>query len=169
MNEVPLDQRISAYDFDLPLLDGKACKLRDFADQVLLIVNTASLCGFTPQYAGLQALYERYRRQGFAVLAFPCNQFGHQEPGSPEAIGDVCYGRFAVSFPVFAKLEVNGPHTHPLFAYLKASKPGWLGPAIRWNFTKFLIDRKGNPRRRYAPRVAPQKIAPAIETLLREV
>ncbi|MEY2342484.1 glutathione peroxidase [Acidithiobacillus sp. IBUN Pt1247-S3] len=154
------------YDFCLPLLNGKDCCLQDFAGQVLLIVNTASLCGFTPQYQGLQALYERYRDHGFSVLAFPCNQFAHQEPGNADAIGDVCYGRFAVSFPVFAKLEVNGPNAHPLFEHLKSSKPGWLGPRISWNFTKFLIDRDGIPRRRYSPRTAPQKIAPAIEALL---
>ncbi|WP_248884581.1 glutathione peroxidase [Acidithiobacillus acidisediminis] len=154
------------YSYCLPLLDGREQCLKDFAGQVLLIVNTASLCGFTPQYQGLQTLYERYRTQGFSVLAFPCNQFAHQEPGNADAIGDVCYGRFAVSFPVFAKLDVNGPQAHPLFQYLKTSKPGWLGPRISWNFTKFLIDRSGTPRRRYSPRVTPQKIAPAIEALL---
>ena len=161
-------EKTELYDFCLPLLNGKDCCLRDFAGQVLLIVNTASLCGFTPQYQGLQALYERYRERGFTVLAFPCNQFGHQEPGNADAIGDVCYGRFAVSFPVFAKIDVNGPNAHPLFTYLKSTQPGWLGPRIKWNFTKFLIDRSGKPRRRYSPRVSPQKIAPAIETLLQQ-
>ncbi len=161
-----MTEKTELYDFCLPLLNGKDCCLGDFAGQVLLIVNTASLCGFTPQYQGLQALYERYRERGFTVLAFPCNQFGHQEPGNADAIGDVCYGRFAVSFSVFAKVDVNGPNAEPLFDYLKTALPGWLGPRIKWNFTKFLIDRGGKPRRRYSPRVSPQKIAPAIEALL---
>ncbi|WP_291510772.1 glutathione peroxidase [Acidithiobacillus sp.] len=155
------------YDYCLPLLDGREQCLRDFAGQVLLIVNTASLCGFTPQYAGLQKLYQTYGSRGFSVLAFPCNQFAHQEPGSAEAIGDTCHGRFAVTFPVFAKVEVNGPGATPLFQYLKSALPGWFGPRITWNFTKFLVDRQGRPHRRFAPRVAPEKIAPAVEELLR--
>ena len=157
----------SLYDYCLPLLDGRERCLRDFAGQVLLIVNTASLCGFTPQYAGLQKLYQDYGSRGFSVLAFPCNQFARQEPGSADAIGDTCYGRFAVTFPVFAKVEVNGPDAAPLFQYLKSALPGWFGPRITWNFTKFLVDAEGCPQRRFAPRVAPQKIAPAIEALLR--
>ncbi|MGK9450176.1 glutathione peroxidase [Acidithiobacillus caldus] len=157
----------SLYDYCLPLLDGREQCLRDFAGQVLLIVNTASLCGFTPQYAGLQKLYQDYGSRGFSVLAFPCNQFARQEPGSADAIGDTCYGRFAVTFPVFAKVEVNGPDAAPLFQYLKSALPGWFGPRITWNFTKFLVDAEGCPQRRFAPRVAPQKIAPAIEALLR--
>ena len=156
----------SAFDFSARDIEGREQALARWRDQVLLVVNTASACGFTPQYAGLQALQHAYRDRGFSVLAFPCNQFAHQEPGNADAIGDVCYGRFAVSFPVFSKLDVNGANVHPLFAYLKTAKPGWLGPRISWNFTKFLIDRDGNPRRRYSPRVAPQKIAPAIEALL---
>ncbi len=157
----------SLYDYCLPLLDGRERCLRDFAGQVLLIVNTASLCGFTPQYAGLQKLYQDYGGRGFSVLAFPCNQFARQEPGSADAIGDTCYGRYAVTFPVFAKVEVNGPDAAPLFQYLKSALPGWFGPRITWNFTKFLVDAEGCPQRRFAPRVAPQKIAPAIEALLR--
>jgi len=163
-----MKEKANLYEFCLPCLDGRKQCLREFAGQVLLIVNTASLCGFTPQYAGLEDLYRQYRDQGFSVLAFPCNQFAHQEPGTAEDIAQVCYERYAVSFPVFAKVEVNGPHAAPLFQYLTRSLPGWFGPRITWNFTKFLVNRHGQPIQRYAPRTSPQKIAPRIQKLLQE-
>lgn len=141
--------------------------LSDFAGQVLLIVNTASQCGFTPQYAGLEALYRRFRDRGFAVLAFPCNQFGAQEPGDDAEIASFCSLTYDVSFPVFAKVEVNGADASPLFAHLKKAQRGVLGTeAIKWNFTKFLVDREGNVVARYAPTTKPEDIAADIEALL---
>lgn len=154
------------YGFHAVRLDGREQCLADFAGQVLLIVNTASLCGFTGQYAGLEALYRRYHPRGFSVLAFPCNQFGHQEPGGAESVAQTCYGRFDVTFPVFARIDVKGREAHPLFRYLTEALPGWFGPAVRWNFTKFLVDCHGRPLRRYVPRTAPGRIAPAIEQAL---
>jgi glutathione peroxidase len=139
---------------------------------VLLIVNTASLCGFTPQYAGLEALYRTYRERGFEVLGFPCNQFGAQEPGSEAGIGAFCSSNYGVTFPLFAKVDVNGPHAHPFYRFLKKEKPGILGflgsGAIRWNFTKFLVDRKGNVVARYGPAKEPMSLARTIERLLDE-
>lgn len=155
------------YDFTATTLSGEAKPLSDFRGQVLLIVNTASRCGFTPQYAGLEALYRRYQAEGFSVLGFPCNQFGHQEPGSAAEIGSFCSTHYDVSFPLFAKLDVNGAQAHPLYQYLKAQAPGLLGTtAIKWNFTKFLVDRGGQVIRRYAPNVAPQDLAKDIEAAL---
>jgi glutathione peroxidase len=134
---------------------------------VLLIVNVASECGFTPQYAGLEALHRQLHGRGFSVLGFPCNQFGQQEPGSESDIKNFCTTRYAISFPLFAKIEVNGANTHPLYQFLKAQKPGLLGSeAIKWNFTKFLIDRAGKVVKRYASTDTPEKIAPDIEALL---
>jgi glutathione peroxidase len=179
---------VTVYDFSAPLLapllaplpatllaphlDGQPLSLGHFRGRVLLIVNTASLCGFTPQYAGLEALYRTYRDRGFEVLVFPCNQFGGQEPGSDPGIGDFCAKNFGVTFPLFAKIEVNGPNAHPLFSFLKKEKRGILGVvgsgAIRWNFTKFLIGRKGNVVARYGPAKDPKVLAPAIERLLAE-
>ncbi|WP_263771873.1 glutathione peroxidase [Propionivibrio soli] len=154
-------------DFSARRLDGQLQSLADFAGQVLLIVNTASRCGFTPQYAGLESLYRGYKDRGFAILGFPCNQFRHQEPGTDEEIGAFCATNYEVSFPMFAKIEVNGAQTHPLYRHLKTSAPGLLGSkAIKWNFTKFLVDRNGVVCRRYAPMKAPQTIARDIETLL---
>ncbi|MFZ1011409.1 MAG: glutathione peroxidase [Candidatus Sulfotelmatobacter sp.] len=154
----------------VPHLDGQPLSLDHFRGRVLLIVNTASLCGFTPQYAGLEALYRTYRSRGFEVLAFPCNQFGAQEPGSDEGIGVFCDKNYGVTFPLFAKTDVNGPNAHPLYRFLKKEKPGLLGlvgsGAIRWNFTKFLVDRKGSVVARYGPAKAPKALAPAIERLL---
>lgn len=141
--------------------------LADYAGQVLLIVNTASKCGFTPQYAGLESLYRRYRDRGFSVLAFPCNQFGAQEPGDADEIANFCSLTYDVTFPVFAKIEVNGPNEAALFAYLKRAAPGLLGSkTIKWNFTKFLVDRQGDVVRRYAPTTSPEDIAADIEALL---
>jgi len=166
----------SIYDFSLPLLNAGAngevagagqTSLAEFRGQVLLIVNTASRCGFTPQYAGLEALFQAYRSRSFQVLGFPCNQFGGQEPGSESAIGAFCATHYGVTFPIFAKIDVNGPRAHPLYRYLKAQKPGIFGIGrIQWNFTKFLIDRKGNVAARYSPSTKPIDMAPAIEAQL---
>jgi glutathione peroxidase len=160
------DER-GAWEFGAESIDGRTVSLSDFRGQVGLIVNTASECGFTPQYAGLQALYERFGQRGFVVLGFPCNQFGRQEPGTNAQIASFCETRFAVSFPMFARIEVNGAGTHPLFAFLKSSHPGLLGiEAIKWNFSKFLVDRDGRVVQRYAPTTQPSAIAADIERLL---
>ncbi len=146
---------------------GGTASLADHAGKVLLIVNTASKCGFTPQYEGLEALHRRYAERGFAVLAFPCNQFGAQEPGDAAEIANFCSTSYDVTFPVFAKVDVNGVDADPLFEALKRDAPGLLGSkAIKWNFTKFLIDRAGNPVRRYAPTTKPEDLAADIEALL---
>ncbi|MEW5249815.1 glutathione peroxidase [Microbulbifer sp. 2201CG32-9] len=147
--------------------DGRDTSLAEHRGQVLLIVNTASKCGFTPQYKGLEAIYQKYRERGFAVLGFPCNQFGAQEPGSDEEIKEFCTLNFGVTFPLYAKLNVNGPDAHPLFAALKRSAPGILGTeAIKWNFTKFLLDRDGKVVQRFAPKDRPEAIESAIAPLL---
>jgi glutathione peroxidase len=147
--------------------DGGMARLDTWAGKVLLIVNTASKCGFTPQYEGLEDLHRQYADRGFEVLAFPCNQFGAQEPGSAEEIATFCSINYDVTFPVFAKIDVNGPKADPLFEQLKADAPGVLGSrAIKWNFTKFLIDREGRTVRRYAPSTRPEDIAKDIEALL---
>jgi glutathione peroxidase len=148
----------------LKTIDGEARMLGDFASQALLIVNVASQCGFTPQYTGLEALHRRFRERGFAVLGFPCDQFGHQEPGDEAAIRKFCTDRYDVTFPMFAKVEVNGANAHPLFQTLKHEAPGLLGTqAIKWNFTKFLVDRQLRVVRRYAPSEKPEKLAGDIE------
>ncbi len=155
------------YDFSAVAINGTEVKLDAFRSKVLLVVNTASACRFTPQYAELQDLYSRFRDRGFAVLAFPCNQFGAQESGSEDEIAQFCSTRYAVDFPLFAKIEVNGPDAHALFRYLRSSKPGLFGStAIKWNFTKFLIDRDGQVVARYAPMTPPARITQAIERLL---
>lgn len=157
----------TVFDFSVRRADGSQQSLADYRGQVLLIVNTASRCGFTPQYAGLESLYRRYREQGLTVLAFPCNQFGAQEPGNAEEIASFCSLNYDVSFPVFARLEVNGPQADPLFRWLKQEQPGWLGTAgIKWNFTKFLVDRQGRAVGRYAPMTKPEALARAIEARL---
>ena len=151
----------------LETIDGKAAALSDFAGQTLLIVNVASRCGFTPQYAGLEALYRRFHERGFAVLGFPCDQFGHQEPGDEAEIAKFCSLNYDVTFPLFAKTEVNGPNAHPLFKALKKEAPGLLGTgAIKWNFTKFLLDRKHDVVRRYAPTDKPDSLGLDIEAVL---
>jgi glutathione peroxidase len=148
-------------------LDGSERDLEEFRGQVLLAVNVASRCGFTPQYAGLEALYRRYQARGFAVLGFPCNQFGAQEPGEAADIDAFCRASYEVTFPMFAKIEVNGAGAHPLYQLLKRERPGVLGTqAIKWNFTKFLIDRDGRVVARYAPKDPPEALAADIETLL---
>lgn len=160
MNDVPL------YAFTLDRLDGGALPLSEYRGQVLLLVNTASQCGFTGQYAGLEALYRQYGPRGLVVIGCPCNQFGRQEPGDAADIGAFCQRNYGVSFPVMAKTDVNGLHTHPLFAWLKAEAPGLLGSSIKWNFTKFLIGRDDAVIRRYAPQVTPASMAADIEAAL---
>ncbi|ATD68777.1 glutathione peroxidase [Luteimonas chenhongjianii] len=157
----------SAFDFQAVSLDGTPQPLSDYADRVLLIVNVASRCGFTPQYAGLQTLWHDYRDRGLVVLGFPCDQFGHQEPGSPEDIRDFCALNYAVDFPMFAKVDVNGANAHPLWAWLQAQKRGVLGTrTIKWNFTKFLVGRDGQVVGRYAPAVRPETLRRPIEAAL---
>ncbi|PZO87823.1 MAG: glutathione peroxidase [Sphingomonas sanxanigenens] len=153
-------------DFEVKLPDGATEKMAAHLGKVLLIVNVASKCGFTPQYAGLEALYRKYKDRGLEVLAFPCNQFGAQEPGDAEEIATFCSLTYDVTFPIFAKIEVNGADADPLWAYLKAMKPGLLGRRIKWNFTKFLVDRGGNVVRRYAPATKPAQIEADVERLL---
>ncbi len=146
------------YPFSARTLRGEPIPMADYAGKVILVVNTASHCGFTPQYAGLEALYQKYAAQGLVVLGFPCNQFGKQEPGGADDIEQTCHINFGVSFPMFEKVEVNGPAAHPLFRYLKEALPGVLGGRIKWNFTKFLIGRDGKPLKRYAPFTKPENI-----------
>ena len=154
-------------DLSVTAADGSATDLSEHSGRVLLIVNTASKCGFTPQYAGLEALHRRYAERGFAVLAFPCNQFGAQEPGDAAEIAAFCSLTYDVTFPVFARIEVNGAHADPLFVALKRQAPGLLGlQAIKWNFTKFLVDRAGKVVGRYAPTTKPEDMARDIEGLL---
>jgi glutathione peroxidase len=157
----------TAYDFSATDIDGRERSLREFAGQALLIVNVASKCGFTPQYTGLEALWRRHRAEGFAVLGFPCDQFGHQEPGNEAEIRQFCSLNYDVSFPLFAKIEVNGAGAHPLYKWLKSEKAGVLGTeAIKWNFTKFLVGRDGGVVRRYAPTDTPEKIDVDVSALL---
>lgn len=157
----------TVFDFSAVGLAGQPVDLARYRDQVLLIVNTASACGFTPQYGGLEKLHERFHDRGFAVLGFPCNQFGAQEKGSHEEIGAFCEKNYGVTFPLFAKIDVNGEAAHPLFRHLKKSAPGVLGTeGIKWNFTKFLVRRDGTVAKRYAPATKPEVIAADIEALL---
>ena len=155
------------YDFSVTDIHGKPQSLAKYRDMVLLIVNTASQCGFTPQYKGLETLYQKMHARGLEVLAFPCNQFGAQEPGGEEEIESFCEVNYGVTFPLFAKIDVNGKSAAPLYDYLKKARPGLLGSeAIKWNFTKFLVDRKGHVVERYAPKVEPEAIAADIDKLL---
>jgi len=156
----------SVYDFNALSLGGEEIPLSRFQGQVLLIVNTASACGFTPQYRGLEALYRSFGPRGFSVLGFPCNQFGGQEPGAAAQIEQFCSDTYGVSFPMFAKIEVNGANAHPLFRYLKDQKSGVLGSTIKWNFTKFLVDRSGKVVGRHAPTTKPEALTKDIEGLL---
>ena len=150
------------YQFTATSLDARPILMADYAGKVVLVVNTASQCGFTPQYAGLEALYKKYAEQGLVVLGFPCNQFGKQEPGGADEISKTCHINYGVSFPMFEKVEVNGSAAHPLFRYLKNELPGVLGGRIKWNFTKFLIGRDGKPLKRFAPMTKPEKMEAAI-------
>lgn len=157
------------HDLEATAIDGTPRPLSEFRGQVLLVVNVASRCGFTPQYQGLEQLYRRYRDRGFAVLGFPCDQFGHQEPGDEAAIREFCSTRYDVTFPMFAKIDVNGPDAHPVYRRLKEAQAGVLGlKAIKWNFTKFLVARDGRVVKRYAPQDTPEAIARDIEAQLEE-
>jgi glutathione peroxidase len=158
---------MSIYSFKVKDSRRSEKSMSDYQGKVLLIVNTASKCGFTPQYAGLQALYDTYHSQGFEILAFPCDQFGHQEPGSDEEIQQFCRLNYGVTFSVFSKIEVNGSGAAPLFQYLTGQKPGPKGPEIQWNFTKFLIDRRGNIVERFEPAIKPESLAPIVGELLK--
>lgn len=153
-------------DFHARSLQGEEIDLSRYRGKVVLVVNTASKCGFTPQYAGLEALYRKYAERGLVILGFPCNQFAHQEPGDAKSIEDTCRLNYGVNFPMFAKIEVNGPGAHPLFAWLKRELPGTLGKAVKWNFTKFLIGRDGEPLERFAPITPPEKMETAIRKAL---
>jgi len=153
-------------DFSARLGTGEKRRLADYSGKVLLIVNVASKCGFTPQYAGLQTLYEQFQPRGFEILAFPCDQFGHQEPGSDAEIAAFCNDTYGVTFPLFAKIKVNGKNAHPLYVWLKQQKGGLLGNSIKWNFTKFLVDRVGTVRARYAPTTKPVSLAGDVAELL---
>jgi glutathione peroxidase len=155
------------YDFTADTLAGKPIKLEEYRGKVLLVVNTASNCGFTPQYEGLEQVYQQFKDKGVEVLGFPCNQFGSQEPGGSEEIGAFCQKNYGVSFPMFSKIEVNGADAHPLYKYLKSEKSGILGiEAIKWNFTKFLIAKDGSVFKRYAPQTPPKDLMADIEKLL---
>lgn len=154
------------YDFTATTITGASRSMKDYRGKVVLVVNTASKCGFTPQYAGLQSLYERFGRRGFVVLGFPCDQFGHQEPGSEEEIAEFCQVNYGVTFPMFAKIEVNGKNTHPLIQFLKDHLKGPEGKGIPWNFTKFLVDADGVPQQRFEPNQTPEEIAADIEKFL---
>lgn len=158
---------MSIYQFKAKAIDGEEISLKQFDGKVLLIVNTASKCGFTPQYRELQGLYEAYKEKGFSVLGFPCNQFMSQEPGTEADIKSFCELNYGVTFPMFAKVDVNGVYAHPLFIYIRKQTPGILGfNTVKWNFTKFLVDQKGNVVKRFAPNVKPSEIAKDIEALL---
>jgi glutathione peroxidase len=155
------------YDIDARTIDGETKKLSDYAGKTLLVVNVASKCGFTPQYAGLEALYKKYADRGLVILGFPCNQFGAQEPGSESEIASFCSTSYGVSFPMFAKIDVNGEKAHPLYRLLKHEAPGLLGSeTIKWNFTKFLVDKSGKALKRYAPTDTPQSLEKDIEAAL---
>jgi len=158
---------MSVYDYSAKTLDGQDVSLADYRGQVLLIVNTASKCGFTPQYEGLEALYRQYKDRGLTILGFPCNQFGAQEPGNAEEIASFCSLTYDVTFPMLAKIDVNGPSAHPLYAFLKKEQKGVLGSeGIKWNFTKFLVGRDGEVVERFAPTTKPEDLKVAVEALL---
>ena len=159
---------MSLYDIDLTTIDGKPASMAKYKDRVLLVVNVASKCGYTTQYAGLEALYRKYKKRGLTVLGFPCDQFGHQEPGDEDAIKAFCSLTYDVTFPMFAKIDVNGPGAHPLYRHLKAARKGLLGTeAVKWNFTKFLVGRNGRVLRRYAPTDTPEAIESDLIPLLK--
>ncbi|MCC5782955.1 MULTISPECIES: glutathione peroxidase [Kocuria] len=154
------------HDFTATTLDGREQPLSEYAGKVVLVVNTASECGFTPQYEGLEQLWRDFRQDGLVVLGFPCNQFGHQEPGSEEEIADFCSRNYGVTFPMFEKVDVNGPGAHPLWSWLREERGGIMGDAIKWNFTKFLVGRDGRVIRRFAPKTSPAQLAGSIESAL---
>jgi glutathione peroxidase len=150
--------KTSFYDFKAKSLGGKEISMEEFKGKTVLVVNTASKCGFTPQFAGLEELYTKYSDKGLVILGFPCNQFANQEPGDEKSIAEGCLLNYGVTFPMFSKIDVNGPDAHPLYKYLKSALPGFLSNRISWNFTKFLIDREGKPVKRFAPATEPGKI-----------
>ncbi|MBF0209385.1 MAG: glutathione peroxidase [Desulfamplus sp.] len=154
------------YTFKAKSLTDKEISMESYKGKVVLVVNTASKCGLTPQYKGLQTLYDKYKDKGFEILGFPCNQFANQEPGDQESIKQTCYINYGVTFPMFAKIDVNGQNAHPIFKYLKQALPGVLVPHIKWNFTKFLIDANGNPVKRFAPKDIPESIEKYIVKFL---
>jgi glutathione peroxidase len=155
------------YQFVARTLQGKDISMDTYKGKVVLVVNSASRCGFTPQYEGLENLYKKYKDQGLVILGFPCNQFGNQEPGTDKEIAEGCLIKYGVSFPIFSKMEVNGANAHPIYKYLKDKLPGFLGKRIKWNFTKFLIDRYGEPVKRFSSSTVPEKLVNDIEKLLR--
>lgn len=157
---------MTVYDFKVKDAEGKEVSLSEYRGKVLLIVNTATGCGFTPQYKGLEKLYREYHDQGFEILDFPCNQFGHQAPGTDAEIGEFCTLKYDTTFPRFKKIDVNGENAAPLYKWLKSQKRGFLTSAIKWNFTKFLIDREGNVVERYAPTTTPDKLEAEVKKLL---
>ncbi|MEQ8702396.1 MAG: glutathione peroxidase [Phaeodactylibacter sp.] len=154
------------YDFEAQQLNGTTVKMDEYKGKTVIVVNTASKCGLTPQYEGLEKLYQKYREEGLVILGFPCNQFANQEPGDAEDIQEFCELNYGVSFPMFSKIEVNGEGAHPLYKYLKSSLKGLFGQKIRWNFTKFVIDKNGKPVKRFAPVTKPEKMESAIKKLL---
>jgi len=156
------------YKFKAKSLEGKQISMNDYAGKVILVVNTASKCGFTPQYEGLEKLYKDYKDKGLVILGFPCNQFGSQEPGTAEEISRFCSTKYGVSFPMFSKIDVNGVKADPIYKYLKKALPGTLGNEIKWNFTKFLLDKNGKPIKRYGSIVKPEEITKDIEKLIIE-
>lgn len=157
---------MSIYNYKVKGKDGAEISMKDYEGKVLLIVNTATGCGFTPQFDGLQDLYEKYQSQGFEILDFPCNQFGNQAPGSDEEISDFCNSRYGITFKQFAKIDVNGEKEEPLYTFLKAQKGGFMGSNVKWNFTKFLVDREGSVVARFAPTKTPEAIEAEVEKLL---
>lgn len=155
------------YQFSAKTLQGKDVQMEAFKGKTVLVVNTASKCGLTPQYEGLEELYQKYKDQGLVILGFPCNQFGNQEPGDEKSISEGCLINYGVSFPMFAKIEVNGDGAHPIYKYLKKELPGFLGGRIKWNFTKFLVDANGEPVKRFAPTSSPEKIDKYLSKILK--
>ena len=153
------------YEFEAESLHGKPVKMSDFEDKTVLVVNTASKCGLTPQFEGLEKLYQEHKKEGLVILGFPCNQFANQEPGDAKSIEEVCSLNYGVTFPMFSKIEVNGDNAHPIFKYLKTELKGIFGNKIKWNFTKFLIDKTGKPVKRFAPTVKPDKIGDYLNKL----
>jgi glutathione peroxidase len=157
----------NVYDFEADTISGQASKLDEYKGKVLLVVNTASKCGLTPQFKGLEELHNKYKDKGLQIIGFPCNQFGHQDPGSNDEIQEFCQMNYGVSFPMFAKIDVNGDNTHPLYQHLKTEAPGLLGSEkIKWNFTKFLVNKNGEVIKRFAPATKPEKLESAIKSAL---
>ena len=155
------------YDFEAKKINGENISMQQFKGKTVLVVNTASKCGLTPQFEGLEKMYEKYKDKGLVILGFPCNQFAHQDPGSSSEISEFCVVNYGVTFPMFEKVDVNGKNAHPIFKYLKSQlKGGLFGSKIKWNFTKFVIDKNGNPVKRFAPTVTPEKIEKFIEKIL---